>query len=192
MCSKDQDWKNLKVEKFCVYKIFISAWTLSTFNGRSGGTAPALPFPAASRDLPRRKSLKVEEEAGLRPFTTARLSRVGLLPNLSRILEQDRKRSLSVTAPVRLMLVLALLYVCLSLPGLPGPELEMRPAAPPPVDMATSKISLLSNSLYLDHKMLKLTLNISSQNNFLQSLETSSLCYVNPLNNWVNLEQFYE
>ena len=66
-----------------------------------------------SLDLPSRKSLKEDDEAGDRPLTTARLSRVGLLPNLSRMLEQDRKRSESATAPVRLMEVFALLYVCL-------------------------------------------------------------------------------
>ena len=47
--------------------------------------------------------------AGERPLTTARLSRLGLLPNLSRMFEQLRKMSEpSATAPLRLMLVFAL------------------------------------------------------------------------------------
>ena len=51
--------------------------------------------------LPSKKSLKLALAGDLLdPFTTARLSLVGLEPNLSRILEHDRNRSESVTAPV--------------------------------------------------------------------------------------------
>ena len=50
--------------------------------------------------LPSKKSLKLALAGDLfDPLTTAKLSRVGLEPNLSRMLEQDRKRSESVTAP---------------------------------------------------------------------------------------------
>ena len=50
--------------------------------------------------LPSKKSLKLVLAGDLLdPLTTARLSRVGLEPNLSRMLEQERKRSESVTAP---------------------------------------------------------------------------------------------
>ena len=62
---------------------------------------------------PSRNSFRLAEEpldaAGDRaePFTTARLSRVGLEPNLSRMLEQERKMSALSTTPPRLMEVLA-------------------------------------------------------------------------------------
>ena len=69
--------------------------------------------------------------AGERPLTTARLSRLGLLPNLSRMLEQERKRSESATAPVRLMLVLARLKVVLcSAPSVPQPVFTITEKAP--------------------------------------------------------------
>ena len=52
--------------------------------------------------LPSKKSLKLALAGDLfDPLTTAKLSRVGLEPNLSRMLEQERNRSESVTAPVR-------------------------------------------------------------------------------------------
>ena len=51
--------------------------------------------------LPSKKSLKLALAGDLLdPFTTAKFSRVGLEPNLSRMLEQERNRSESVTAPV--------------------------------------------------------------------------------------------
>ena len=51
--------------------------------------------------LPSKKSLKLALAGDLfDPLTTAKLSRVGLEPNLSRMLEQERNRSESVTAPV--------------------------------------------------------------------------------------------
>ena len=50
--------------------------------------------------LPSKKSLKLALAGDLfDPLTTAKLSRVGLEPNLSRMLEQERNRSESVTAP---------------------------------------------------------------------------------------------
>ena len=45
-------------------------------------------------DRPSRKSLK-EEEAGDLPFTTAKLSRLGFDPNLSKIFEHDLRRQRS-------------------------------------------------------------------------------------------------
>ena len=77
--------KTMLNDYFC--SDIVSAWTLSTWRGRSGGTPPL----AESLDRPRMKSLK-EEEAGDLPFTTARLSRLGFDPNLSRIFEHDLRR----------------------------------------------------------------------------------------------------
>ena len=111
----------------------------STFNGRSGGIPPL-----ESLDLPRRKSLKEEEEAGERPLTTAKLSRVGLLPNLSRMLEHDRKRSESATAPVRLIDVFARLYVCRC--GLPG---AMTPLVPDILILDDSKVTGMCSCVYV-------------------------------------------